>query len=40
MRERKIKDTQDQDGRWKANLESDTNYQSSKEEQLKLQIKR
>ena len=40
MRDRKIKDTQDSDNRWKANLETDAHYLNSQEEQLKLQVRR
>ena len=40
MRDRKIKDTQDSDNRWKANLETDARYLNSQEEQLKLQVRR
>lgn len=35
MRERKIKDAQEAENRWKNNLETDAYYLNSQEEQLK-----
>ena len=40
MRERKIKESQDQDIRMKEQLEADAYYLNSQEEQLKLKVKK
>ena len=40
MRERKIKDAQEAENRWKNNLETDAYYLNSQEEQLKQKLKK
>ena len=40
MRERKIKDAQEAENKWKNNLETDAYYLNSQEEQLKQKLKK